>query len=241
LEVVVGEGLRGVEVAYVGIDGRVESVPLAGVVVDFARVGPVRGFPSYRRQRSFPGLYYAACMNRHVGFESWLERDEAMSMDFDPQIAAFAAQPFKLSWSEGAVRARSHVPDFFARRADGTGIVVDCRPPGRIEPRDKELFEATARFGAELGWEFRLVGGHDPVWLANVRWLAGYRHPRYLIGPVAADLVAVFAEPTGLVEGAACVGDLVAVLPVLYHLLWMRVLRADLALRLEGSSVVVTT
>ena len=41
----------------------------------FEDVPPVRSFPSYKGQRNFPGLYFAACMGRHVGFESWLERD----------------------------------------------------------------------------------------------------------------------------------------------------------------------
>ena len=45
-------------------------------------VRPVRAFPSYRGQRSFPGLYYAATMDAHVGFESWAERDVAMMLDF---------------------------------------------------------------------------------------------------------------------------------------------------------------
>lgn len=30
------------------------------------------------------------------GSESWLERDEAMAMDFAPTVVAFAAQPFWL-------------------------------------------------------------------------------------------------------------------------------------------------
>jgi hypothetical protein len=74
------------------------------------------------------------------------------------------------------------------------------------------------------------VGAIDPVLLANVKWLAGYRHPRFHQREVAADLVAVFAEPSGLFEGAERVGDRIAVLPVLYHLLWRRLLRAELAL-----------
>ena len=40
----------------------------------FERVAPVRSFPSFRGQASFPGLYYAATMDAHVGYESWLER-----------------------------------------------------------------------------------------------------------------------------------------------------------------------
>jgi hypothetical protein len=52
----------------------------------FEDVPPVRSFPSYKGQRNFPGLYFAACMSRHVGFESWLERDQ-LSAPGAPQAA----------------------------------------------------------------------------------------------------------------------------------------------------------
>jgi hypothetical protein len=41
-------------------------------------------------------------------------------LDFDPEVVGIASEPFRLSWWEG--RHRSHVPDFFARLADGTGV-----------------------------------------------------------------------------------------------------------------------
>ncbi|WP_327328653.1 hypothetical protein OG735_32230 [Streptomyces sp. NBC_01210] len=31
---------------------------------------------------------------QHVGFESWLERDRLLFMDFDPKVAGIASQPF---------------------------------------------------------------------------------------------------------------------------------------------------
>ncbi|MGH3399644.1 MAG: hypothetical protein ACRDPO_33665 [Streptosporangiaceae bacterium] len=34
----------------------------------------------------------------HVGYESWLERDHMMLLDFDPAVTAIAAQPFWLRW-----------------------------------------------------------------------------------------------------------------------------------------------
>jgi hypothetical protein len=57
---------------------------------------PVRSFPSYRGQRNWPGWWWSSTTGAHVGFESWLERDHAMALDFAPQVAAFAAQPFWL-------------------------------------------------------------------------------------------------------------------------------------------------
>ena len=62
---------------------------------------------------------------------------------------------------------------------------------------------------------------------ANVRWLAGYRHRRCYRGDIAGALTVVFAEPKPLMGGTCEAGDPVAVLPVLYHLLWTRVLVTD--------------
>ena len=105
----------------------------------FERAAPVRSFPSFKRQKNFTGLYYAATMGAHVGFESWLERDVAMMLDFDSRVVAFSSQPFWLGWSEDG-EERQHAPDFFARLADGTGAVIDVRPDDRIKPRDARAF-----------------------------------------------------------------------------------------------------
>lgn len=58
------------------------------------------------------------------------------------------------------------------------------------------------------------------------------------MGDVAARLADVFAGPVQLMPGAAEAGDPIAVLPVLFHLLWRHILTADLAARLTGSTVV---
>ncbi|GAA1577176.1 hypothetical protein GCM10009827_118740 [Dactylosporangium maewongense] len=143
-------------------------------------------------------------------------------------MVAFASQPFWLLRTQDG-RMRRHAPDFFARRADGTAVVIDVRPDDRIEQADAEAFDATARAHAEVGWSYRRVGAPDPVLVANVRWLARYRHSRCRgRRDVVEALLAVFAEPTGLFAGVAEVGDRLAVLPVAYHLLWRQVLQVDL-------------
>lgn len=152
-----------------------------------------------------------------------------MLLDFDPDVTGFAAQPFWLHWP-GESRLRRHAPDFFARLADGTGVVIDVRADDRIEPVDVEAFDAMARSCALVGWQFRRVGTPDPVRVANVRWLSRYRHPRCGARTDLVDrLLAVFDRPTGAFEGAAMVGDRLAVLPVLYHLMWRQLLVVDLA------------
>jgi hypothetical protein len=204
----------------------------------FEDVLPVRGFPSYKGQQNFPGLYFAACTGRHVGFESWLERDHMMLLDFSPQVRAFSAQPFWLLWPSGG-RVRRHAPDIFVRLADGGGVVVDIRADDKIKPEDAEAFEATAAACESVGWGYRRVGVPDPVLAANVRWLAGYRHPRCLRGEYRAGLLEAFAVPAPLLDGALSVGDRIAVLPSVFHLMWTGALAADLASApLDGSSLV---
>lgn len=91
-------------------------------------------------------------------------------------------------WIAEDGKVRSHSPDYFARRVDGSAVVVDCRPVERREPRDVAAFEATRRTCGLLGWEYRLVGAPDAVTTANLRWLAGYRHPRHNIPALSAAL-----------------------------------------------------
>ena len=74
---------------------------------------------------------------------------------------------------------------------------------------------------------------------ANVRWLSGYRYPRCLREEHRAGLLEAFAVPRPLLDGAMAVGDRIAVLPSLFHLMWAGILSADLASALlEGGSLV---
>jgi len=230
--------LPGFAVGYVGPDGREHREGLAAVAATaFELVAPVRSFPVYRGQRNNTGLWWSATTGGHVGFESWLERDHLTLLDFDPAVVAMSSQPFWLMWDE-AGRRRSHAPDFFARLADGTGVVIDVRPADRVPPKDAAVFATTGRACAQVGWEYRLVHEPDSVLMANVRWLAGYRHPRCLRQAVATAAPSVFAEPTPLMDGAAQLGDPLASLPTVFHLLWCGRLHTDLALPLSELSTV---
>jgi hypothetical protein len=82
-----------------------------------------------------------------------------MLLDFDPQVTGFASQPFWLFWRDEATgRGRSHAPDYFARAADGAGLVVDCRPADRRDERSTLAFTATGQACDAVGWAYRLVG-----------------------------------------------------------------------------------
>jgi hypothetical protein len=228
------------EVAFVDQVGSASQMLLASCWGQpFESFRPVRSFSSHRGKRSFSGLWWFSRTGHHVGYESWLERDHLMVLDADAQVVAVASQPFWLSWSVGNRRVR-HAPDFFVRFSDGSVAVVDVRPDDRIEPDDAAKFAASAQACASVGWGYRRLGGLPPLLAANMRWLSGYRHPRCHDLVLTAALLETFAGRSPLMPGAAMVGDPIAVLPVLFHLLWRGRLLADLTAPL-GSDTEVRT
>ncbi|MFF4713049.1 TnsA-like heteromeric transposase endonuclease subunit [Streptomyces eurythermus] len=110
----------------------------------FERARSVRAVRSYTGQGSVTRDYWSVTTGGQLSCESQLERHHAMLLDFDPEVTGLAAQPFRLFWP-GSRGRRGHVPDFFARFADGSAAVVDVRPDDRIEPADAEAFAASAR------------------------------------------------------------------------------------------------
>lgn len=228
---------------YLAVDGAARREPLeACAAVRFEEAPAVRSFRFAKGMTSFAGWWWFAASGEHVGYESWVERDHVMLMDFDPAVVAVASQPFWLSWHDGR-RRRRHVPDFFARRADGTGVVLDVRPDDRIPARDAEVFAVTAQACARVGWEFRRVGVPAAVLAANVRWLSRYRHPRCAGRPGSGldkELLRTFAAATPLLAGAQASGDQLRVLPVLFHLLWAgRLTAAGFASTPLGASTLI--
>jgi len=220
------QGPCGFDVEFIDTDGVRRRGPLSRYWGEpFERALPARSFPSYKGQKNFSGLYWAATTRSQVGYESWVERDAAMALDFDAAVIALASQPFRLAWTHEG-RDRGHTPDYFARLVDGTGVVVDVRPQDLVDQDTAEVFALTARVCEAVGWQFRHIGDLDQPYAANLRWLARYRHRRCHRAVVAGRLREVFAEPLRLFTGAQRVGDRLAVLPVLYHLLWRGRIRA---------------
>lgn len=223
-------------------DGRRRRVGLgAGWNVRFEAAPPVRGFRWNKGDRSFPGWYYSVTTGTHVGYESWLERDHLIQLDFAPEVVGIASQPFWLHWHDGE-RKRRHAPDYFVRLADGRARVVDVRAENQVDERTAEVFAATSRACSAVGWEFAQVGVPDPVVMANLRWLARYRHTRCSGGTAGAGrLMDAFREPRELRAGTEAAGDVLRMLPELFHLMWTGALYADLGGALLGSTTLVHT
>jgi hypothetical protein len=231
----------GIQLAYADERDRRCAVDLENAdAIDFGQSRPFRKPPAYRGQRNFPGWWWSATTRSHVAYESWLERHHLMEADRDARVTGIAGQPFELTWPRGkGKRPAGHVPDFLFRTLDGRAIVTDCRPVKRSDEDFRYKAAVTAAACRVIGWEFRLAGEPDPVWAANLRWLAGYRHPRFGDEHLEAVLLDLFTEARLLGETAVQVGDPIRVRPVLFHLLWRGCLTADLSRPLGDSTILV--
>ena len=225
-------------VQFVGVGGAECYMPLVECgSVPFEAMAPVAPFPSYRRQRNWPGSWWSATLGRHVAYRSWLARDHAMELDYDADVVGYGSRPFWLYFRD-EVKDRRHGPDFFARRADGSAVVVDCRSTAPFGTPDAGCV-AMARACELLEWEYRLVGELDEPRASTLRWLAGYRHRRFADDRRAA-MVRSWCDASG---GAVPLGALLdradgdVVMPtVVFHLLWHSELRLDLSVPLSEAS-----
>ncbi|ORT46866.1 TnsA-like heteromeric transposase endonuclease subunit [Frankia sp. KB5] len=200
---------------------------------------PWRTTRSAKGQTHYPGFYWSATTGMHVIYESRLELARLLLADFDPDVVAIGAQPFGLKASVDG-RARRHVPDFLLVHTDGSAVVVNVKPAGRLaDPEVAEALDWPRRLFEAHGWGYQVWSGEDPVYLANVRFLAGYRRPGLLAE-------ALLAEVLDAVGPGDCVTTLTsrmgrtrpapAVKAAVLRLLWQRRLTTDLRCRLDGAS-----
>src|SRR5258708_34435359 len=120
----------GFEVSYVPDDGAGHRVPItqAAWAVPLEHGSPVRRFTSRKGQRHLSGLWWSATTGGHVGFESWLERDHVMALDFDAAMVGIASQPFWLRWADERGWRGARAPGVFARGAGRCGEAPSTQP-----------------------------------------------------------------------------------------------------------------
>src|SRR5262249_31796213 len=113
----------------------------------------------------------------HVPYESRLELARLLLADFDPAVEFVYAQPFQLV-AEVDGRRRRHVPDFLLVHRDQTVTVVNVKPSQYLRhPKVVATVAWTGRAVEERGWRLEVWSGEDATFLANVRFLAGFRRP----------------------------------------------------------------
>lgn len=174
-------GTRGTTLRYCTVAGDEVATTWEQARADLIVEGlPVRVPPTYRGQRSYPGLFWAATNDRTLVYESLLELDRLWLADFDPTVVGIATQPFQVVGRDAGVQ-RTHVPDLLLVHEDRTATVVDVKPGAFLEKdRVRSQFEWTRALCCDKGWNYEVFTGGDPIVLRNLKLLAVGRRPQRL-------------------------------------------------------------
>jgi hypothetical protein len=126
---------------------------------------PVRSIP--KNYRSLTGKVNDVRRGRAVGFESALERDFYLILDFDPAVARFEEQPVKIAYRDPEGTSRTYTPDVLvhyhsvppsAERRSPRLYEIKYREDLRANWRAyKPKFKAARHYAAQQGWLFRLI------------------------------------------------------------------------------------
>ncbi|MEU9808572.1 TnsA-like heteromeric transposase endonuclease subunit [Mycobacterium sp. NPDC050853] len=205
---------------------------------DLRAAAPWRTFRWYRGQMHYSGTYWSATCGGHVIYESRLELARLLLADFDPAVLWIVPQPVLLEASvDGGLRR--HVPDFLLFTSHGP-VVVDVKPARQAaKPLVAFTFGWTRAVVQSRGWRYEVWHEADPVHLANVRFLAGYRHPQHVNTQIVDALLD--AELAGMTIGGAIDSagqwPSAMVRAALMHMLWCQRFTVDLMRPLSRSHV----
>lgn len=146
---------------------------------------PVRTVP--KNYRSLTGLVPNTRTQSMTAFESSLERDFLLLLDFDPDVEFFEEQPVKIVYHDANGRRRIYTPDVLVRyrtnrlQARHTKPLL-CEVKYRDDLRQhwgeyRPKFRAAQGYARQQGWRFRLVTERHvrTPYLENVKFLRSYR------------------------------------------------------------------
>lgn len=131
------------------------------------------------------GVVGSALSNRLHQYESSLERDLIISLEFDQNVESYEEQPIRIHYSVDG-QSRSYTPDFFVRYRDDIEpankfkpTIIEVKYRSEIKEKWKELkpkFMAALRYADKHGYRFKIMTEVEirNDFLENARFLMGY-------------------------------------------------------------------
>lgn len=145
---------------------------------------PARQIP--RNYRNVTGRVSIACMGRSVAFESTLERDFYVLLDFDEAVRSVEEQPLQITFTRLDGTKGIYTPDalvHFVPEARRAPELVEIKTRQDLREHWSDLrprFAAAIALCRNRGWKFRIHTelGIRTQHLANVKFLRRWRsHP----------------------------------------------------------------
>jgi hypothetical protein len=211
------------------------NVPLAELkLADHEEMEFVRRSWTTRQQHHTPGYFFFSTTGQLVYHESYLERQILLIEDFKKSASFVVDQPFKLRFGE-----RWHVPDFLILSPQGHTL-LDVRHSKYVQD-DKFVAstQAMSEAAAQLGWRYDVRTEPHPQFLMNLDWLSGFRRKPPDVDLFSEQIIHLFANgPQTFRSVFKCLNHELFSKPVVFYLLWQRILEADLHAPSSSDTVV---
>lgn len=145
---------------------------------------PARSIP--KNYQNLTGVVYNSKCKRLSAFESTLERDCLIVLDFDRDVHRYEEQPVTINYDLNGEHRR-YTPDVLIHYHTDLPDTVDripelCEIKYRDDLRDhwqkyKARFKAARRYAKAQGWRFRIITEREirTPYLENARFLRPYR------------------------------------------------------------------
>ncbi|MDT7809235.1 MAG: hypothetical protein QOJ70_3048 [Acidobacteriota bacterium] len=133
------------------------------------------------------GLVASRKNDRMTGFESSLERDFLLLLDFDAAVARYEEQPVRIKYVDATGRRRTYTPDVLVHYHDDLDASADTRPLLCEVKYREDLFANWKEYKPKIragrahargqGWRFQIVTEREvrTPYLENAKFLRPYR------------------------------------------------------------------
>lgn len=134
--------------------------------------------------RSLTGRMPAGKGRGEACFESSLERDLLLILEFDPGVAAYETQPLEIVYRDYELRRRRYTPDVLVSYEPSVGrkeLLCEVKFLEDLRANEvgyRERFKAASLHARRYGWNFRILTEREirTPYLYNARFLLEYRH-----------------------------------------------------------------
>lgn len=199
-------------------------------------------------RRSVSG-YYVFRGKASVAFESTLERDFIIQMEFDSSVEEVIPQPCEIAFTGNKGRRYTYTPDFLVYFRDAVNrppMLVEVKPTEQWKEswrKWSEKWKTARRYAKEQGWQFRIMDDsriRNQV-LTNINYLTRYKRTAVssdltdaLMKTVATGEYSSFGE---LLSAHANSGDSHQLKRTIWHLVANRKLDCDLSVELNDNTL----
>lgn len=210
---------------------------------------PVRKIP--KTYRSITGRFPSVVNCRCIHYESAVERDFFLSLEFDPTVLSYEEQPIRITGIDNG-KSISYTPDCLVKFKDGKpSRLVEIKYLEELREKEHE-FAARFKLGRDhcekSGMEFHIIDDIQirQAPLDNYRLLYRFAKPPQNLAANKPKVLAVLSD-SGPIELAGLLKlfspDRVvqaAFTPIIWHLLFTREILTDLSSPLSNQSIIRT-